>query len=88
MSDNDNQGNSSAAKEQHLEGRTDSLNELFDAMGPSASADQQEMRKLFNPETFNGAVSHSPMLLRGRTKLASPEDETLTDQVRRIVGRR
>lgn len=90
MSDENNQVNSTGVKTEASEHRADHLEELFDSFGDNAAAAQKTMREIFNAETFNASTNHSPLLQRGRhTKEASaPEDETLTDVVRRLVGRR
>lgn len=79
-----------AANEAAEEGREKMVDRLFDAAGPSATAEQALVRDIFNPETVNaGHTPHSALLRRGRVKNEKlAEDETLTEQVQRVTGLR
>ncbi len=67
-------------------GRNEMLERLFDQLGPSATAQQAEMKQLF--ENAGEGHPHSPVLQRGHTdKLAQAEDESLLDKVVRVCGR-
>lgn len=72
------------------EGREKMIDRLFDAAGPSATADQALLRDIFNAETVNaGHMPHSALLRRGRVKIEkTAEDETLTEKVHRVTGLR
>lgn len=70
------------------EGRQKMIERLFDSVGPAAKADQALISGMFT--RANERVPHSILLQHGREKTASVnvKDETLTDTVMKICGRR
>lgn len=71
------------------EGRTEMIERLFDTPKTYAQPEQALMSRLL--EHASQGAPHSPMLQRGhKIKEASVNvrDETLTDQVMRVAGRR
>jgi hypothetical protein len=78
---------SSAVLREARDGRSDLLERLFDSPKTTASVEQALVRKNFG-DVDRDRVSHSPMLQRGRVKTASADEESLTDKVMRVVGRR
>lgn len=81
---------SEAVKREAHDGRAGMIERLFDSPKTTAPVEQAMLRQLFNPETVSeGHPPHSPMLQRGRVKEASVAgEESLTDQVMRVVGHR
>ena len=67
------------------DGRGDLLDRILDAGKTTAPAEQALMRQHF--EHAAEGNPHSPILQRGKTASAD-DSETLTDQVRRVVGHR
>lgn len=76
--------NGTSVVEAAKDGREDMIERLFDSPKTTAPAEQAAMSALFGG--MASAESHSPLLTRGKEKKAS--DETLTDKVVRIAGRR
>ncbi len=73
------------------DGRGKMVERLFSSPATMAPVEQALMRANF--AGFNEAIHHSPLMQRGHTPLqkekrASTADETLTDQVLRVAGRR
>ena len=76
-----------AAVDAAEDGRGGMIDRLFDSPKTTAPAEQELVRTIFNAETVNeGHPPHSPMLRRGKVKIA--EDESLAEQVQRVTGLR
>jgi hypothetical protein len=77
-----------AAMQAAKDGREEMLERLFDSPKTTAPAEQAFMSQHF--VNASKGDPHAPMLQRGRlpAKTASVDDETLTDAVVRIAGRR
>lgn len=77
-----------AALEAAKDGRGDMIERLFDSPRTMAQVEQSLMSEHF--VNAKDGTPHSPMLQRNRLPLkeASVNDETLTDQVMRVAGRR
>lgn len=77
-----------AALEAAKDGRTDMIERLFDSPRTMAQVEQSLMAEHF--VNAKDGTPHSPMLQRNHLPLkeASVNDETLTDQVMRVAGRR
>lgn len=69
------------------DGRGEMIDRLLDSPKTTAPVEQALIRDLFTAETVNEAhPPHSPMLRRGKVKVA--EDESLAEQVQRVTGLR
>jgi hypothetical protein len=76
---------SSAVMREAKDGRANLLERLFDSPRTSSPAEQALMSEHF--ENAREGAPHSPMLQRGRLPLkVAHADETLTDQVMRVIG--
>jgi hypothetical protein len=76
---------STAARREAEEGRDGLAGKLFNSLAASAPAEQNAISDYFNAETVREAHKpHSLLLRHHKDKYAS--DETLTDQVKRVVG--
>lgn len=74
---------SAVFRESH-DGRGDLLDRIFDSLASSSAAEQGLMRQHF--AHADEGEPHSPILQHGRLSKVAEADETLTDQVMRIVG--
>jgi hypothetical protein len=76
---------STAVMHESHDGRASLIDRLFDSPRSTAPAEQAEMRQLF--ANADKGEPHSPMLQHGKHKHAHMHlDETLADQVVRVVG--
>jgi len=76
---------SSAVRREAADTRGQMLERLFDAPKADAKTEQALMGQNF--ANARQGSPHSPMLQRGRVKMAEA-DETLTDSVMRVIGHR
>jgi len=67
-------------------GRGEMIERLFDSPKTTAPAEQNAMQAYF--AHAKDGQPHSPMLQRGHDKTAERHEESLMDQVTRVVGRR
>ena len=79
----DPEQHSDAVRREAKDDRNEQLERLFTSPASSARSEQAEMNQLL--EHAGEGHPHSPLLQRGKQASA---DDTLTDQVVRVVGRR
>lgn len=77
---------STGVRREARDGREGLLERLFDSLKATAPAEQAQMKAHY--DHAGEGHPHSPVLQRGHSEKVARAEETLTDTVRRVVGRR